>query len=89
MTLQEIKDYLIENDCEESTVFENPSFESAFIGLSENNQVIYDYDLMIEYLIKDGEMDLEEASDYISYSIIRFLGSYINPPIILFRKMSD
>ena len=57
----------------ESIVFENPDYDSAIIGITENNQVVYDYEKMIEYLMQEDDMDYEEAVDFISYNTIRSL----------------
>lgn len=85
MTLDEIKQYVVENGNEDSLVFENPAYESAFIGVSSCGKAIYDHQLMIEYLVTNDEMDYEEAADFVSYGTLRSLGYYENSPIVLFR----
>jgi len=87
MNLPENKDYIVEQGYEDSMVFENPAYESAFIGLSENGLAIYDYELMIEYLVTNDDMSEEDAADFISYATLRSLGYYENSPIVLFRKV--
>ena len=54
-------------------IFENPDYDSAIIGITENNQVVYDYEKMIEHLMQEDDMDYEEAVDFISYNTIRSL----------------
>lgn len=54
-------------------IFENPDYDSAIIGITEDNQVVYDYDKMIEHLIQEDDMSYEEAIDFISYNTIRSL----------------
>lgn len=49
-------------------IFDNPSYEGALIGVSWDNQAVYDYDLMIESLMKEDNMTQEEAADFISYN---------------------
>ena len=41
MTLQELKEILVERDYKDAIVFENPDYLSAVIGISQNGQVIY------------------------------------------------
>jgi hypothetical protein len=85
MELHEIKEYITDQGGEDTMVFENPAYESAFIGLTQDNIAVYDYDLMVEYLIKHDEMTEEEAHDYISYNTLRSLPYYQNSPIVLFK----
>lgn len=72
-------------DYENLIIFENPDYDEAIIGVSHDDRVIYDYDKMIEHLIKHDNMSIEEAADFISYDSIRSL-SYVGPeaPIVMF-----
>ena len=67
------KDTLMDQGFENFIIFENPDYDSAIIGITEDNQVVYDYDKMIEHLIQEDDMDYEEAVDFISYNTIRSL----------------
>ena len=67
------KDILMDQGFENFIIFENPDYDSAIIGITEDNQVVYDYDKMIEHLIQEDDMDYEEAIDFISYNTIRSL----------------
>ena len=67
------KDILMDQCFEDFIIFENPDYDSAIIGITEDNQVVYDYDKMIEYLIQEDDMSYEEAVDFISYNTIRSL----------------
>ncbi len=74
---------------EDSVVFENPDYDKAIIGVSDDDRVIYDYDKMIEFLVSEDDMTEEEAVDFISYNTIRSL-TYIQndkKPIIMFSLM--
>jgi len=74
---------------EDSVVFENPDYDKAIIGVSDDDRVIYDYDKMIECLVSEDDMTEEEAVDFISYNTIRSL-TYIQndkKPIIMFSLM--
>lgn len=87
MTIDEINMFAKENDLE-IVVFNNPSYESAIMGLSTNYEVIYDYDLMIEYLVENDNITPGEAIDFIEYNTIRALPYIIgqHKPIILSMK---
>lgn len=53
--------------------------------MSDNDTVVYDYDKMVECLVKEG-MDEESAMEYIDFNAIRSL-PYMGPnaPIVLRR----
>ena len=67
------KNILMDQGFENFIIFENPDYDSAIIGITENNQVVYDYEKMIEHLMQEDDMDYEEAVDFISYNTIRSL----------------
>ena len=67
------KDILMDQGFEDFIIFENPDYDSAIIGITENNQVVYDYEKMIKHLMQEDDMDYEEAVDFISYNTIRSL----------------
>ena len=67
------KDILMDQGFENFLIFENPDYDSAIIGITENNQVVYDYEKMIKHLMQEDDMDYEEAVDFISYNTIRSL----------------
>ena len=79
------KDTLMDQGFENFIIFENPDYDSAIIGITEDNQVVYNYDKMIEYLVQEDDMSYEEAADFISYNTIRSL-SYVgkDAPVIMY-----
>ena len=87
MTAREI---ILDNEYEDVIIFENPSYDSAFVGVSECNRAIYDYDKMIECLSKEDNITYEDATDFISYNTIRAL-PYMGEgaPIIMYNLISE
>jgi len=84
-TEQEVRDYLLENECEESIIFTNPHFAPAFVGVTQDGCAVYDYNKMIEYLAISDNMSYEDAAEFIEYNTIRslpYMGS--KSPIILY-----
>lgn len=63
--------------------FVNPSYDSAFVGISTEGQAIYDYHLMVKHLVETESMSEEEAEDFISYNTIRALPYFDKSPIIM------
>ena len=71
---------------EDLIVFDNPAYDSAIIGVSDDNRVVYDYDKMVEDLMMTEGMDMLDAADFISYNTI---GTHSpipgSDPIIMYR----
>lgn len=82
--LEELKEFLVDMGYEDTIVFDNPDYASAAIGFTEDGRLIYDYDLMTDWLIEHDSMSPEEAMEFIDYNTIRaipYMGSMA--PIIL------
>ena len=60
-TLNEIKEYLADMLCDETKVFESPDYASAFIGLTNGDKAVYDYDLMVDWVKEHWAMTDDEA----------------------------
>ncbi len=63
------RELLLDLGYDDVIIFDNPSYEGALVGITWDNQAIYDYDLMIESLIKEDDMTEEEAADFINYNV--------------------
>lgn len=86
MSEQELRDYLTDNGYEDSILFENPSYITAVIGVSETGRIIYDYNKMILYLMKEDGMTAEDAIEFIDYNTVRALPyAGENRPIIMYN----
>lgn len=85
MTLDELKTLLIDNGAEEAVVFENPDYANAFIGISQDNRVIYDYDKMVDCLVEEDGMTAEDAMEFIDYNTIRAIPYINNGPIVKYN----
>ena len=74
-------------DCgyEDVVIFENPSFNDAFIGISEDNRAVYEYELMVQSLMNEDGMSWEEAAEFIDFNTIRSLPYMAGSPIVVYR----
>ena len=65
--------------------FTNPSYDTAIIGITQDGNLIYDYEKMINCLLED--MSKEEAIDFIEYNTLSILHTIPveNRPIILYN----
>lgn len=84
-TVEELREYLEAQGHEETVFFENPSFVKAITGITDSEQLIYDYNLMILAVMEEENWSEEEAIEWIDYNTIRsipYIGQY--HPIVSF-----
>lgn len=54
-------------------LFDNPSFDNSLVGITINDQAVYDLNSMILELMEDDGFTYEEAAEFIDYNTIRSL----------------
>lgn len=82
------EDKILEAGYEDVIILKDFSYDSALIGVSDDNRAIYDYDLMVEWLMEKEGWSEEESVEWIEYNTIRSLpyaGS--RAPIIMHRLL--
>ena len=72
------------NEFDDIVLFSNFDYEDAFIGISNDDRAIYDWEKMVQYLIEKQDMTEEEAIEWIDYNTIRALAYYEKAPIIMY-----
>lgn len=75
MTHDGIKRLLSDYGYEDSLVFEDPSYDDAFVGVSHDGRAVYDYERMVGCLVAEG-MEPEDAEEFIAYNTIRSIPYY-------------
>lgn len=70
-TVDELREYLEAQGHEDTIFFENPSFVKAITGITDSEQLIYDYNLMIEAAMEEEQWEAEEAIEWIDYNTLR------------------
>lgn len=55
---------------EDAIFFDNMSYDDSIVGVTVDGNVVYDYDKMIEELMRDEGWSYEEAIDWIDYNTI-------------------
>ena len=80
---------LLENGYEGVVYLTNFSYDDALIGVTEDNRAVYDYDLMVEWLVEHEGFSDEEAIEWIDYNTIRALPYMPEGPVILYRFRFD
>ena len=79
------EEILLENGYEGVKFLTNFSYDTALIGVSEDNRAVYDFDKMVEWLVETKGFAYDEAIEWIDYNTIRALpytGS--DAPIIMY-----
>lgn len=86
MVIEAIRQTLCDMGCEEALVFDNPAFDDAIIGTTEDGRAVYDYDLMVESMVLEDGIDQAEAVAFIEYNTIRSLPyAGEKAPVIMYR----
>lgn len=64
----------------------NYSYDDALIGVSDDNRAIYDFDLMIKWLVDNEGFEYFDAIEWIEYNTLKalpYMGE--DAPIIMCR----
>lgn len=77
--VREVLDYL----CENSLVYDNPSFDCSIIGISTDGRVVYSLSKMIEEFSKENNISYEEAVEFIDYNTLNAYFSGGQMPIVV------
>ena len=85
MTDPSIRELICDMGYEDAIVFDNPDYDKAIVGISDDGRVVYDYYAMIECLMETDGMSYEEAIDFISYNTIRAADYIENGPIVMYK----
>ena len=83
--VETLKEWLRDNDHEDTARFEAPDFLSAIMGITEDGRLIYSYERMVASLIAEDHIDEDEAIEFIDYNTIRtipYMGE--KAPIIMY-----
>ena len=64
---------LLEAGYEDVKIFKNFSYDSALIGVSEDNRAIYNFELMVEYLMETQGWTEVESIEWIEVNTLRSL----------------
>lgn len=70
---QKVRDALCDMDHNEAIVFDRPDYDDAIIGVTDEGQVIYDFDLMVKCLMDSDGLGELESIEFIEYNTIRAL----------------
>lgn len=81
-----IEEKLLNNGYEGVKYLTNFSYDTALIGVTDDNRAVYDFDLMVKWLIDTEDFSQENAVEWIEYNTIRALPYFgDDAPIIMYR----
>jgi hypothetical protein len=70
---------------QDSIVLDDSSFDNSIIGTTQEGNVVYDFNKMIEEFSIDNDCDSDEAIEWIEYNTMRAIPYFPNPrPIIIY-----
>jgi len=85
MSEQTAADRLLEAGYEDVVILENFSYDSALVGVTDDNRAVYDFEKMVDWLTESEGWSREEAIEWIEYNTIRALPyGGENAPIIFY-----
>ena len=81
----DVREKLLEYGYEDVKYLVNYSYDTALIGVSDDNRAIYDFGLMVEWLVTEKDFTEEEAVEWIEFNTLRalpYMGE--DAPIIMY-----
>ena len=77
---------LLDAGYEDVVIFKNYSYDSALIGVTDDNRAVYSFEKMVDWLVENEGFEEIEAMEFIEYNSLRALpyaGS--QAPIVMFE----
>ena len=76
---------MLYNGYEDVKHLTNYSYDTALIGVTEDNRAVYDFEKMVEWLVETEGFTSEEAVEWIEYNTVRALPYFgEKAPIIMY-----
>ena len=68
-----------------AAVFEDEEDIDAVVGYTTDGRLVYDYNKMVDCLVKQEDMEEIEAMEWIDYNTVRSLPYIPEAPVIIYR----
>lgn len=68
-----------------AAVFEDEEDIDAVVGYTTDGRLVYDYNKMVDCLVKQDDMEEIEAMEWIDYNTVRSLPYIPEAPVIIYR----
>jgi hypothetical protein len=83
------EDRLLENGYDGVKYLTNYSYDSALIGVTDDGRAVYDYELMVEWLMDTEGWSYEDAAEWVSYNTLRALPYMGEDAPIVVNRLED
>ena len=80
---------LLENGYDGVKYLTNYSFDRALIGVTDDGRAVYDYELMVEWLMDTEGWSYEDAAEWVSYNTLRALPYMGEDAPIVINRLED
>ena len=87
--MRSAEDRILDAGFEDVIIFKDFSYDSALVGVSDDNRAIYDFDLMIEWLMWAEDFEEDEAVEWIEVNTLRALHYMGDKAPIIMYKLFD
>ena len=67
-----------------AAVFEDEEYIDAVVGYTTDGRLVYDYNKMVDCLVKQDDMEEIEAMEWIDYNTVRSLPYIPEAPVIIY-----
>lgn len=71
--MSNVEQILLENGLEGTAYFTDEDYEDAILGYTEDGNLVYSYEKMVEYLVGKKNIDYTDAVEWINYNVIRMI----------------
>lgn len=89
MTYITVEERLRENEYEDVKYLTDFSYDTALIGVSDDNRAVYDFDKMVDWLMNTQKFEYEEAKEWIEINTIRALPHFGEDAPIIMYPLND
>lgn len=84
-----VEERLRDNEYEDVKYLTDFSYDTALIGVTDDNRVVYDFDKMVDWLMNTQNFEYEEAKEWIEINTIRALPHFGEGAPIIMYPLND
>ena len=86
---KKIEELLLSNGYEGIKYLSNYSYDDALVGVTADGRTVYDFNKMIEWLMREEDCTYEEAVEWVEYNTIRAIPYMGDDGPIVFYPLED
>ena len=70
---------------EDVVIFTEPDYAEAFMGVTDTNRAVYDFELMVKHLCDKEHLTKLDAIEFIELNTMKASAFHHDSPLILYR----